>query len=469
MPTRLLRALVFCAVLSLTLANAYGGTKNWNITTGSPGNWSMPGNWTPYGLPGPSDDVTIYHPSGDFVNLDAGTATIDSLTLGGYVAGLPASVLYGTGGQNLTINNQLFIAQTGILELQAGDVVTVNFYTGSFTNFGSFYIGPGAQVNTLATPGIVYAGSTDTIMGTLTTSYFVNLNTLAGQVFLQNGQTWYSVGGGEDGTDTLTITNSGRLTLGNGTSVFVGVGGIINNNELITGDGGGNNHLYIFGTLINNAVFQVSGNNDTAEITYFTNSGEVDVGTGATLTLDNTPGITDIPANSGFGILGTFNQSYNTSNPSPFYDLTSIEGALHLGNGQTTDITPNGGTLLNSGILIIDNGSTLNVHGTLTNNGTSSWFLVRGLGTVANLDMLNNNGLTEVFHGATLNLTNQPNGIMTVVAGSTFDIAGDFNTVTLNGTFNGFYQLNNVMGTVVLENGKIWDVYPGVIRTRRAH
>ena len=85
MPTRLLRALVFCAVLSLTLVNAYGQTKTWvGPNTGS--NWNTATNWSPAGLPGYTDDVVIYHPTGDSVNLNPGTAAINSLTLGGSVA-----------------------------------------------------------------------------------------------------------------------------------------------------------------------------------------------------------------------------------------------------------------------------------------------------------------------------------------------------------------------------------------------
>ena len=125
MPTRLLRALVFCAVLSLTLVNAHGQTKTWVGPNG--GNWNTATNWSPAVLPGYTDDVVIYHPTGDNVNLNPGNVTIDSLTLGGSV-GLPlASRLtgFGQGVQNLTINYDLTIGQSGDLELYAGDNVQV--------------------------------------------------------------------------------------------------------------------------------------------------------------------------------------------------------------------------------------------------------------------------------------------------------------------------------------------------------
>ena len=119
MTTRLLRALVFCAVLSLTLTHAYGQVHySWNGP--NPGYWNTPGNWSPNGLPGSSDDVTIYHTSGDYVYLNAGTATVDSLNLGGSgISSSPSSVLIDSGVQHLTVLNSLMISQTGDLELQA--------------------------------------------------------------------------------------------------------------------------------------------------------------------------------------------------------------------------------------------------------------------------------------------------------------------------------------------------------------
>ncbi len=71
---------------------------------------------------------------------------------------------------------------------------------------------------------------------------------------------------------------------------------------------------------------------------------------------------------------------------------------------------------------------------------------VEGAGDIANIGALANNGYFLVGPGTTVNLTNQPTGILDVVAGSTFDLAGAFNA----GPNNGFYQLTSVEGTLIL-------------------
>jgi PEP-CTERM motif len=463
MPIRLLRALIFCAVLSLMLTNTFGqNPKYWNQYSG---NWSAGGNWNPIGVPGPSDDVVISHPFGDIVTLDSGTATINSLTLGGSYGSSVSSVLAGDGTTNLSIMGDLTIGQTGDLELRAGDVINhygmlPNYH---FLNLGLVHVGPGAQLNIgddqIST---VYDGAYFNIEGTLTPNYFVQLATIqpAGTLALMNGQHWVIDGTQNGGT----LTNSGGLVLGNGTKLDV-YGNVVNNGTLATG--GGHSYLSIYGSLTNNrspfgGSFEV-GSNDTADLFWLTNNSYVTVGAGGTLNLvfGIQPGITDIPANSGFAILGTFNQTYNPLNPSAFYNLTSIEGGLLLGNGQTTDIAPGGGTLLStSGYLNVEHGSTLNIHGTLNNSDPLSQLYLFDSGTVVNVDNLNNNGLVWIDTGSTLFLLNQPNGITTIPAVSQFVLDGECYAGATTSAPNCFYKLDTVDGGLVLNTTQTIDVTP---------
>ena len=88
-------------------------------------------------------------------------------------------------------------------------------------------------------------------------------------------------------------------------------------------------------------------------------AGTLDIASGASLTVvDN--GITNIPTVASLIVAGTTNAVAG---------LTSVEGALTLGNGQTTSVTPGGGTLTNSGTVNVQQGSTLAVTGALTNSG----------------------------------------------------------------------------------------------------
>ena len=66
------------------------------------------------------------------------------------------------------------------------------------------------------------------------------------------------------------------------------------------------------------------------------------IGSGASVNLTNQPGgITDIAASSRYDVFGGFTAGAKSA----FNGLQSIEGTLYLANGQTTNITPGGGTL----------------------------------------------------------------------------------------------------------------------------
>ena len=464
MATRLIRALMFCAIFTLVLTNAYGQyptPKFWNISPpGTPGNWSVSGNWNPAAVPDLHDWVFINNPGGDYVYLDnVSPVTVDSLTLGSSGATSP-SVLFGTGGQDLTVNNFLVIGQSGDLELQAGDTINLpGINVAELTNYGRVHVGQGASmIFADSTVGTVVAGSSFIIEGNFSPQYFYLLDTIEagsgsvadGQLILENGQLWsISPGGGSSGT----LTNSGDLALDNGTTLYVS-GNVVNNSTLVTGPTGGN-YLSIFGALTNNGYFSV-GPGDTVDLFWLDNNSNVIVNTGASLNLvaGFHPGFTDIPANSQFQIYGTFTQDYNSLNPSPFYNLTTVEGYLLLGNGQITNITPTGfagGTLLNTGLLGVGYGSTLNLNGVLANSGTYSGFEVFGSGSVANMDSLDNQGFTIVADGGTLNLSQQPLGIPVVVAGSRFDLLGG--TFDVGGGNNGFYLLDTIDGILTLGKG----------------
>ena len=98
---------------------------------------------------------------------------------------------------------------------------------------------------------------------------------------------------------------------------------------------------------------------------------------------------------------------------------------------------------------------TLSISGTLTNEAGGRVFLDY-TGTSATLGGLNNNGHFVVNYGNTLNLTNQPNGLPDVVAGSIFTLAGTFNA----GPNNGLYHLTGVEGYLGLFNGQTTTTTP---------
>ena len=119
-------------------------------------------------------------------------------------------------------------------------------------------------------------------------------------------------------------------------------------------------------------------------------------------------------------------------------------------NGGGNTLTVNGG-FTNSGNFSMfgSPGDTLKVTGTLTNNAGANLELLNS-GQVANIGMLSNLGSVSIGTGTTLNLTNQPNGITDVAAGSTLTVNGALKA----GSANGLAKLGSVEGTLNLGNGQ---------------
>src|SRR4029077_20101930 len=159
--------------------------------------------------------------------------------------------------------------------------------------------------------------------------------------------------------------------------------------------------------------------------------------------------------------------------------LNSIEGSLLLSNQAFTD-TPGSGTLTNSGSAVLYGGSALSVSGNLTNSGQmytyygNNTLTVTGKftnqagslldlnannssGDVANIGTLANSGAVYINTGATLNLTNQPNGITDVVAGSSLNVLGTFKA----GSNNALAKLNSIEGSLSIGNGLAFTDTPG--------
>ena len=85
--------------------------------------------------------------------------------------------------------------------------------------------------------------------------------------------------------------------------------------------------------------------------------------------------------------------------------------------------------------------------------------LMVGGGSMANVGVLDNSGKVYVGSGATLNLTNQPDGITDIKAGSTFQIQGTFNnSIDPSKPISAFAHLETVEGTLTLENGHLTSI-----------
>jgi hypothetical protein len=174
-----------------------------------------------------------------------------------------------------------------------------------------------------------------------------------------------------------SLTESGHLDLSGGSTLTINGNATVNSAALLSTSygylgSGGNNTLNITGTLTNGlggAVY-IMGQGDVANIGQLINHSDVQIGSGATLNLTNQPGLTDIASDEDYSVAGTF----NAEGHSALANLTTVEGALVLSNGQDTQITPSGGTFTLTGTdggfggaFLLYRNSTVHINGNFDN------------------------------------------------------------------------------------------------------
>ena len=316
---------------------------------------------------------------------------------------------------------------------------------GTLNNSGYVYIGAGATLNlTNQLGGItdVPAGSRFDVLGSFNdvlggASGFANLTSIEGTVILANGQTTEHFG------LRLGILGGGTLDASQGSTIEMETDVEIHGGLLATGAyyGGGNSTIRVLGDLVNTGgnIF-LYGNGDEVEVDgdLRNESGQIGLnGSNQTLSVGTLTNYGSITLNGPT----TRPQSGGMTNG----------GTIDLENASVLTVT---GDVSNSGFLYTSfnhtGGNTLNITGTLTNNSGGHFYL-QGSGDVANVGMVDNFGLVSVQGGTTLNLTNQPNWIIDVVAGSTWVIGGNFAVAGVANT--GFANLTRVEGSVDLGNG----------------
>ena len=424
--------------------------------------------------------TTLTIASGGFLDIQNGASfSVANITNSGTVA--TDYFCCGTGS-SLTVsgtftNNAGATFYVGTNNVPANDTDSV----GTLVNNGNVYVGTGSTLNlTNQVNGItdIAAGSLISNSGTIAAganNAFYKLASIEGELQLENGKST------ADTVTTLTLSNTGFLDIQNGASFSVAN---ITNSGTVATDYyccGTGSSLTVSGTFTNNAgaTFYVGTNNvpanDTDSVGTLVNSGNVYVGNGSTLNLTNqVNGITDIAAGSVISNSGTINAGANNA----FYKLATIEGELQLENGKSTADTVTAPlTISNTGFLDIQSGSSfsvasitnsgtvatdyyccgtgssLTVSGTFTNNAGAAFYVGTNNVPANDIDSVGtlvNNGYLQVGPGSTLNLTNQPNGITDVVAGSTILLYGSFKA----GSNSALANLASVEGTLDLENGQ---------------
>lgn len=199
--------------LALAATTARPATYNWNNALG--GDWFLPENWTPSGVPGAADTANITQPGTYTVTITTGAVSVVRLNLGG-ASGLQTLIQGSTGGV-LSMTNGI-VANNGLL------VVTNQGIQGNLT------IQAGGQLQFGANAGLFLYDLNLTNQGTVTWrgGYLAVGGTFPARTIISNGGLWQITSDSHldsGGGATSRWINSGTLrkTTGSGISTIGGV------------------------------------------------------------------------------------------------------------------------------------------------------------------------------------------------------------------------------------------------------
>ena len=208
-------------VLPLLCVFARAGAINYtsNVVSGS---WNVNTSWTPVGIPGAADNVTIL--TGDVINVTA-TAACTNITIAG--------TLNWTSAVTLTVNGNAALNNGGLINGTA---------TGTMPITGTFTVGAGAstigRVNITAASTSAYNGvvTYNNATGTITHTGAVTFNTGSGISFAVARLITFNGGAIVAGNSALSGSIAGTLTV-NGTLVVNAAAtfGIAQTNFTVTG------------------------------------------------------------------------------------------------------------------------------------------------------------------------------------------------------------------------------------------
>jgi hypothetical protein len=371
----------------------------------------------------------------------------------------------GGAGNTLTVSGA-YANNAGAQTYIGYDNTADNMKVNSLTNDGYLWIGPNATFNISGGgSGVtdVVAGSTIDLYGTFelsgnsANSALANLNSVEGNLYIQNGQTT----GMTPGSGTLTISGSGSMEVNNGSTVSV-TGNLTNSNGLYTGVGGGPaNTLSVSGAFTNNYVTYVGYSDASADqmnVGSLANNNFIWIGYGASL---NIAGSTDTNAGTIQIYGGTLNSPSAGGN---FVNTGTVEtygypGTVTIGGtfsnqaGGNLNLNVSGDkatmpTLANGGTVNVASGALLGV-GTGTFSGSGYQQLANGtldeeLTSGSSFGVINVNGAASLGSG-TLDVTLE--GGFMPTNGETFDIL-NFTAGDLSGQFSN--------GTSFMQDGYTW-------------
>jgi hypothetical protein len=390
---------------SLLFHESKATSYNWVGTTNL---WSSPSNWSPFGIPGAADNVSIG--SAPYAPFISSPDTVFNLTIN------PGGSLNGSGYPITVngnfINNGTFSSSLGIV---FGGTVAQNISGSTVTSFNSFVNKNTSAVVSCSTPfsstNTTLNASTHLDLGILT-GYTLGYTTGTGTLLLSAspaGTTVFPSASGsffQAGGGTVEYNSPNSYTIGanpNGyNNVAISSGGIksIVNNETLAGD----LHVLAGTTMLNNCAGAVTADsvNIDGVLSNSTGVGSMTV-TGGNFTVGTTGSVVSFPSVNGLLTIQTGNllnngsftggkvQFTNTSASQSIQGDSCVFGSLQLNKGtQSLNLAtvPNI-TIINSldfisgGTLVLGSSNlVLSPTSTITGYSSSNTIGVAGSGQI---------------------------------------------------------------------------------------
>ncbi|MDR3716859.1 MAG: hypothetical protein P4L51_28960 [Puia sp.] len=359
-------------VLTATSQTSY----TWNGATSTA--WSTATNWTPNGIPGAADNVTIVTGSNTCA-LNAArsitniTVTSGTLDLGGFTLSATGNAVFTAGTiKNGTLNVNAATSGTAVLTNTTFNAnAALNITTGAITLNGGTYAGPvtlnqTGTANTTGSGGAIF-DSTVSITNSGSGYYRTNGYIIYGgtTTFLNSGSGYFlpELIYGSIYNGNLTVTNTSvsqnlRMAYAGATS--------FNGNIVVNNTGGANitfcEQLSATAVLANNMTIGIGSTGFSVgnlSLPRFTQTGA----TPQTLIFTGTAGVTLGPSSS-------FGGNFNCTSPTLYLNGCVFSGTTNITKTGTTGDFSNGGNTFNGTSNITNSGSSYLVLG---NNSPDTW------------------------------------------------------------------------------------------------
>jgi hypothetical protein len=450
----------------------------WTGSAGD-GNFNNPANWSPSGVPGAADSVTIDTAAATTIN--AGNDAVGALTINSFTTLAVAnntSFSFGTAGTATTFANAgTFALNSGgngtFLDVDASTLSLTGTGTVLLSNNNNNYIIGASASSELDNVGNKIEGAGNLGNGTLTfvngSAGTVNANA-SNALFLNTGTVTATNAGLLESTSTgglviETTVNSGtagKITAAGG-NVYL-QGGTLQGGTLASSGGAAivvNTGGTLDGTahtVTNDGTVAVNNNEALTLLGTITNAGTIGLnsgGNGTYLSIGSSSTASTVTLTGKGAVTLTDNNNNYITGGEAGDTLVNVNNTISGGGSFTSPLT-----LVNESVIdanATNNALVINTSATVTNTGTLESTLSGGAGLLIN-SVVSNNGGTVLASAGNVYLQNgsiEGGTIKTANGGAVYE--------TANGTLDGSAHAVTNLGQVTIDNNQVLGLLGSIV------